>query len=86
MFDADMLSKVTRGLGTPTTWVGNNTQEASNANPNNRYDFDYSAAYDQKLFQKQLERCQSQAVLGFRQFQGHALITWLWVGHQLGLL
>jgi hypothetical protein len=28
VFDADMLSKVTRGLGTPTTWVGNNTQEA----------------------------------------------------------
>jgi hypothetical protein len=41
VFDAGMLSKVTRGLGTPTTWVGNNTQEASNVDPNNRYDFDY---------------------------------------------
>jgi hypothetical protein len=40
MFDADMLSKVTRGLGTPTTWVGNNTQEASNVDQNNRFDFD----------------------------------------------
>jgi hypothetical protein len=46
VFDADMLSQVTRGLGTPTTWVGDNTQEALNLNPNSRYDFDYSAAYD----------------------------------------
>jgi hypothetical protein len=46
VFDANMLSKVTRGLGTPTTWVGDNTQEAINLNPNSRYDFDYSAAYD----------------------------------------
>jgi hypothetical protein len=46
VFDADMLSQVTRGLGTPTTWVGDNTQEALNADPNSRYDFDYSAAYD----------------------------------------
>ena len=35
MFDADMLSKVTRGLGTSTTWVGNNTQEAYNVDQNN---------------------------------------------------
>jgi hypothetical protein len=46
VFDADMLSQVTRGLGTSTTWVGDNTQEALNLNPNSRYDFDYSAAYD----------------------------------------
>jgi hypothetical protein len=46
VFDADMLSQVTRGLGTSTTWVGDNTQEAINLNPNSRYDFDYSAAYD----------------------------------------
>jgi hypothetical protein len=46
VFDADMLSKVTRGLGTPTTWVGNNTQEAINANPNSRYDFDLADAYE----------------------------------------
>jgi hypothetical protein len=52
VFDADMLSKVTRGLGTPTTWVGNNTQEASNADQNNRYDFDYSAAYDPEIIPK----------------------------------
>jgi hypothetical protein len=52
VFDADMLSKVTRGLGTSTTWVGNNTQEASNADPNNRYDFDYSAAYDPEIIPK----------------------------------
>jgi hypothetical protein len=68
VFDANMLSQVTRGLGTPTTWVGDNTQEALNADPNNRFDFDYSAAYDTEI---KLERCQSMA-----QFQGHALITW----------
>jgi hypothetical protein len=46
VFDADMLSKVTRGLGTSTTWVGNNTQEALNLDPNNRYDFDPVGAYE----------------------------------------
>ena len=45
MFDANMLSQVTRGLGTSTTWVGDNTQEAINLNPNNRYDFDLADAY-----------------------------------------
>jgi hypothetical protein len=38
--------KVTKGLGTPTTWVGNNTQEAFNADPNSRYDFDLADAYE----------------------------------------
>jgi hypothetical protein len=52
VLDADMLSKVTRGLGTPTTWVGNNTQEAYNVDQNNRYDFDYSAAYDPEIIPK----------------------------------
>jgi hypothetical protein len=52
VFDADMLSQVTRGLGTSTTWVGNNTQEASNVDQNNRYDFDYSAAYDPEIIPK----------------------------------
>jgi hypothetical protein len=49
MFDADMLSQITniRGITPPqTNWVGDNTQEAINLNPNSRYDFDYSAAYD----------------------------------------
>jgi hypothetical protein len=46
VFDADMLSQVTRGLGTSTTWVGNNTQEALNADPNSRYDFDLADAYE----------------------------------------
>jgi hypothetical protein len=46
VFDADMLSQVTRGLGTSTTWVGNNTQEASNVDPNNRFDFDPVGAYE----------------------------------------
>jgi hypothetical protein len=54
VFDADMLSKVTRGLGTPTTWVGNNTQLAYNANPNSRYDFDYSAAYDTEIIPEKI--------------------------------
>jgi hypothetical protein len=46
VFDADMLSQVTRGLGTSRTWVGDNTQEALNLNPNNRYDFDLADAYE----------------------------------------
>jgi hypothetical protein len=49
VFDAGMLSKVTRGLGTPTTWVGNNTQEASNVDQNNRYDFDPVGAYETEI-------------------------------------
>jgi hypothetical protein len=49
VFDANMLSKVTRGLGTPTTWVGNNTQEASNVDQNNRYDFDPVGAYETEI-------------------------------------
>jgi hypothetical protein len=49
VFDADMLSKVTRGLGTSTTWVGNNTQEASNVDPNNRFDFDPVGAYETEI-------------------------------------
>jgi hypothetical protein len=45
VFDAEMLSKVTKGMGNSTTWVGDNTQEAINLNPNNRYDFDLADAY-----------------------------------------
>jgi hypothetical protein len=44
VFDAGMLSKITNIRGTTppqTNWVGDNTQEAINLNPNNRYDFDY---------------------------------------------
>jgi hypothetical protein len=46
VLDADMLSKVTKGMGNSTTWVGNNTQEALNLNPNSRYDFDPVGAYE----------------------------------------
>jgi hypothetical protein len=49
VFDADMLSKITniRGITPPqTNWVGDNTQEAINLNPNNRFDFDLADAYD----------------------------------------
>jgi hypothetical protein len=48
VFDAGMLSKITNIRGTTppqTNWVGNNTQEAINLNPNNRYDFDLADAY-----------------------------------------
>jgi hypothetical protein len=42
-----------RGITPPqTNWVGDNTQEAINFNPNNRYDFDYSAAYDPEIIPK----------------------------------
>jgi hypothetical protein len=57
VFDADMLSQVTRGLGTPTTWVGDNTQEAINLNQNNRFDFDPVGAYETET---NLERCHRQ--------------------------
>jgi hypothetical protein len=43
VFDADMLSQITNIRGTTppqTNWVGDNTQEAINLNPNNRFDFD----------------------------------------------
>jgi hypothetical protein len=49
MFDANMLSQITniRGITPPqTNWVGDNTQEAINLNPNNRYDFDLADAYE----------------------------------------
>jgi hypothetical protein len=49
VFDAEMLSKITniRGITPPqTNWVGDNTQEAINLNPNNRFDFDPVGAYE----------------------------------------
>jgi hypothetical protein len=49
VFDADMLSQITNIRGTTppqTNWVGNNTQEALNADPNSRYDFDLADAYE----------------------------------------
>jgi hypothetical protein len=49
VFDADMLSKITniRGIKPPqTNWVGDNTQEAINLNPNSRFDFDPVGAYE----------------------------------------
>jgi hypothetical protein len=55
MFDANMLSQITniRNITPPqTNLVGDNTQEASNVDQNNRYDFDYSAAYDPEIIPK----------------------------------
>jgi hypothetical protein len=55
VLDADTLSQITniRRITPPqTNWVGDNTQLAYNANPNNRYDFDYSAAYDPEIIPK----------------------------------
>jgi hypothetical protein len=54
VFDADMLSKVTRGLGTPTTWVGDNTQLAYNVDQNNRYDFDPVGAYETEIIPEKI--------------------------------
>jgi hypothetical protein len=51
-FSLDDLTNI-RGTTPPqTNWVGNNTQEAFNADPNSRYDFDYSAAYDTEIIPK----------------------------------
>jgi hypothetical protein len=49
VLDADMLSQITNIRGTTppqTNWVGDNTQEAINLNPNNRFDFDLADAYE----------------------------------------
>jgi hypothetical protein len=67
VFDAGMLSQITniRGITPPqTNWVGNTTQEASNLDQNNRFDFDPVGAY---------------GALPVAGPVGHALITWLWV-------
>jgi hypothetical protein len=45
-FSLDDLTNIRNTTPPQTNWVGNNTQEAFNADPNSRYDFDYSAAYD----------------------------------------
>jgi hypothetical protein len=82
VFDANMLSQITniRAFTPPqTNWVGNTTQEAINLNQNNRYDFDLADAYE-------TEKTGALPSSDMVQFQGHALITWLWVHHQLGLL
>jgi hypothetical protein len=63
VFDADMLSKVTKGLGTSTTWVGNNTQEASNVDPNSRYDFDPVGAYDTEIIPKKIGALPTEEVV-----------------------
>jgi hypothetical protein len=52
VFDADMLSQITNIRGTTppqTNWVGNNTQEALNADPNSRFDFDPVGAYETEI-------------------------------------
>jgi hypothetical protein len=52
VFDAGMLSQITniRGIPPPqTNWVGNTTQEASNVDPNNRFDFGPVGAYDTEI-------------------------------------
>jgi hypothetical protein len=48
-FSLDDLTNIRRITPPQTNWVGNNTQEAYNADPNSRYDFDYSAAYDTEI-------------------------------------
>jgi hypothetical protein len=55
VLDADTLSQITniRRITPPqTNWVGDNTQLAYNVDQNNRYDFDYSAAYDPEIIPK----------------------------------
>jgi hypothetical protein len=52
VFDAGMLSQITniRGITPPqTNWVGDNTQEAINADPNSRFDFDPVGAYETEI-------------------------------------
>jgi hypothetical protein len=63
MFDANMLSQVTRGLGTPTTLGEDNPQLAFNADPNNRFDFDPSAAYDTEIIPKKIGALPAEEVV-----------------------
>jgi hypothetical protein len=63
VFDANMLSQVTRGLGTPTTLGEDNPQLAFNADPNNRFDFDYSAAYDTEIIPKKIGALPAEEVV-----------------------
>jgi hypothetical protein len=51
-FSLDDLTNIRRITPPQTNWVGDNTQLAYNANPNSRYDFDYSAAYDPEIIPK----------------------------------
>jgi hypothetical protein len=48
-FSLDDLTNIRRITPPQTNWVGDNTQLAYNADQNNRYDFDYSAAYDTEI-------------------------------------
>jgi hypothetical protein len=48
VFDADMLSQVTRGLGTSTT-LGEDNPQLAYANPNSRFDFDPVGAYETEI-------------------------------------
>jgi hypothetical protein len=63
VLDANMLSQVTRGLGTPTTLGEDNPQLAFNADPNNRFDFDYSAAYDTEIIPKKIGALPAEEVV-----------------------
>jgi hypothetical protein len=77
MFDANMLSQITniRGITPPqTNWVGDNTQEALNVDPNNRYDFDLTDAYETETIGALPV---AGGTWGFASSKGHALITWL---------
>jgi hypothetical protein len=62
-FSLDDLTNI-RGTTPPqTNWVGNNTQEAFNADQNNRYDFDYSAAYDTEIIPEKIGALPTEEVV-----------------------
>jgi hypothetical protein len=62
-FSLDDLTNI-RGTTPPqTNWVGNNTQEAFNADPNSRYDFDYSAAYDTEIIPEKIGALPTEEVV-----------------------
>jgi hypothetical protein len=63
VFDADMLSQVTRGLGTSTTLGEDIIRNLHNADPNNRFDFDYSAAYDTEIIPKKIGALPAEEVV-----------------------
>jgi hypothetical protein len=66
MFDANMLSQITniRGITPPqTNWVGNNTQEASNVDQNNRFDFDPVGAYETEIIPEKIGALPTEEVV-----------------------
>jgi hypothetical protein len=63
MFDADMLSQVTNIRLRLLNNLGEDNTQLAYANPNNRYDFDYSAAYDTEIIPEKIGALPTEEVV-----------------------